>query len=270
MISLQKPFPAKGLAELVLKIASQDPAENLPFEVCRPGGKLSRMIQSMIHKNSDLRPCIEDVLKTQLSRDVIQELAESTKKSFKAVSELCRERLRKQELRDVKEEEEKNVEIENDEEEDNKVISPTPLQPFAPSPALTITKKVAQRIYDELFVELQRHLKEKKMICNRHRVGRVFVVRHSAPDAMFGKLIVPWLRVKWSDWQANTNDFVGTIDDQKIVRAMCVRKDSSSTTCYILLFSSMWFSSARTHFLMFSHQNVDCITSIICITHLYQ
>ena len=116
MISLQKPFPAKGLAELVLKIASQDPAENLPFEVCRPGGKLSRMIQSMIHKNSDLRPCIEDVLKTQLSRDVIQELAKSTKESLKAVSELCRERLRKQKLRDVKEEEKKNDDNENDDD----------------------------------------------------------------------------------------------------------------------------------------------------------
>ena len=135
MISLKKPFPAKGLAELVLKIASQDPAENLPFEVCRPGGKLSRMIQSMIQKNSDLRPCIEDVLKTQLSRDIIQELSESTKESLKAVSTLCLERLKKQESRDVKEgnEKERKNHHDNDEEDDDesRVISPTPLKPFA-------------------------------------------------------------------------------------------------------------------------------------------
>jgi len=251
MISLRKPFPAKGLAELVLKIASQDPVDNLPFEVCRPGGKLSQMIKSMLHKNSTMRPCIEDILNLQPSRDVIEELAKSKKQSLKAVSELCLEHLKEKDVHEKEEEKKKKKR----EEEDYEVISATPLKPFAPSPALTVTKKVAKRIYEELFVELQRHLKEKKMIAQdarRRLVGRVFVVKDTKKkkkkertlDKLFGKLIVPWLRVKWSDWQANTNDFVGTIEDQTVVRAMWVRKDSSVTTFYVLLFSSTPSSSS--------------------------
>eukprot|EP00940_MAST-03C_sp_MAST-3C-sp2_P002767 g2767.t1 len=80
MLGSERPFPAKGLAELVLKIASDKPPKELPFHVCRPGGAIRQLLDAMLCKKSEDRFDISRVLQSSASRDAARSIVKDVKR----------------------------------------------------------------------------------------------------------------------------------------------------------------------------------------------
>lgn len=235
MLSLKRPFPAKGLAELILKIASADPPDEIPFQVARPNGPVCHLVHAMLRKNPkdriDVRGVLQSIAATDAMRDFLQEHRDASSSSCAdRVSQMLRRKLsgglHRSDTRDV---ESKRHDTSSTETRSSQSARPV---------VDDIPKEVVDATSGIMFGDDSRPV----------RIGRVFCIqRCESPVELFGRFVVSWLGLSWDKWNANSFRFEGHVENDR-VDAQWIGRDERSGEGYVVCVKSMANTSSSSWF----------------------